>query len=659
MSVRVSVMHWLLDERFNGLISFLQKHREAVDEIAFFSSAIHPVLPLDIIEERAAIMGKRMASARKEGYRAGINFLSTLGHLDEYMENALKGDFIRMTGIDGSQAEGSFCPNDENYRAFLIKVYSALAKAKPDFIWIDDDIRISNHSPAQNPCFCENCLSIFNKANGSSHTRESLQTAFDEGSAEKKMDTRQAWMLHNACSIKRLLSLLEESVHKINPGIELGLMTGERFYEGYDFQEWAQSLSGTNGVKVKWRPGGGFYSDELMRGIIEKSHQIGRQISLLPGHVVNIQSEIENFPYQPLRKSVKTTVLESASYIAAGCTGSAYNVLGMFAEPLDEYEHLFKQLADSRAFFDLLAQEFGRSRPEGIFTAWKKLSLASNNPEGKWFKGGNFYKDISEPLDICELGLPPAYSMAGAHANLLSGNLSMSFRREELKSILSGGVYMDGKTLERLNEMGLSKLTGFTVDKWEEKDCAEILTDDPLNGEAVGWRRDCIQSFWKNPCASLSPLDSSARVIGRKIERLGTEQTFPCMGAYENQLGGRVVVAGYAPWTFLQSHAKSVQMKRLFRWLSRDSIPGYVESYHKANIWVRKRLNGGLAVALINSSQDPARDLKILIRSSSKELSLVDMKCKIKNIRQSGHDGPYTRFKLPCIAPWSMVFLLS
>jgi hypothetical protein len=134
---------------------------------------------------------------------------------------------------------------------------------------------------------------------------------------------------------------------------------------------------------VRWRPGGGFYADDCIKGLIAKSHAIGRQVSLLPDRVVSIQSEIENFPYQRLKKAAHTTALEAASHIAAGCTGAAFNVLSMYNEPLDEYGSLMEKLQESRPFFDLLVHELGRAKPKGIYTGWNKDTFAANNIAGR------------------------------------------------------------------------------------------------------------------------------------------------------------------------------------------------------------------------------------------------------------------------------------
>jgi len=117
----------------------------------------------------------------------------------------------------------------------------------------------------------------------------------------------------------------------------LGFMTGDRFYEGYDFENWAKTLAGPHAGNVRWRPGGGFYSDESLSGMVEKAHDIGRQVSKLPAHVKVIQSEVENFPYDLLRKSAETTIIEAAAHMAAGSTSTRSMCSHKGTNPLDEY----------------------------------------------------------------------------------------------------------------------------------------------------------------------------------------------------------------------------------------------------------------------------------------------------------------------------------
>ncbi len=662
MGLRVHVSQWLSDIRFEELMSVITRHRALADEISFFSSSIHPAIPLETVKERMAILKSRIAAVRRAGFRPGINFLSTLGHADEFLDEALKGDYTPITGIDGKTAGGSFCPNDGHYRAYLKEVYLAVAQADPDFIWLDDDIRMDNHAPVGKGCFCDNCLRRFNAAQNQEYTRQTLVAAFDAGSKEEKRALRQAWQEFLADTICDLLKFITATVHSVRPDIQLGEMTGEHYYEGYHYGRHAEAIASPASGPAMWRPGGGFYSDESLNGIIAKSAAIGRHIAVMPGEVVNIQSEIENFPYQLLKKSCFSTVLETAAYMAVGCTGAAYNIIEMMDQSNADHESLIARLAEARPFYDLLARTLGRSPLVGVWAAWKNDIITINNLDGgAWLEGWDFCQGFTKcPQELGELGLPMTYSPEHANVVLLSGFSLPAFSKSELEKILTGGVYADGDAVKALETAGLSSMAGFKYQSRQDKNSVEYLSDDAINGEHAGTRRDCVQAFWPNPCAVFSPIDDAARILGyRGVRRLGdVEKNSPCMGLYENRQGGRFAAAGYSPWTYLQSRPKSEQIKRIFRWLSKDTLPAYVESYHKVHLWVRDLGGGKMAAVLLNSSFDPAEKLSLLARASSGKVEVIAQDCSSKVVIKAGDDGVYSRFVLPVLPSWNMVIIL-
>jgi hypothetical protein len=652
---------WMPETRLNELMALLEKYPGVTDEVTFFTSETHPCLPLDVIQDRAKLLARWMDQVRKLGYRTGINLLSTIGHHNENLPNSLTGNYTPMTDIEGKLCEGSRCPNDENLREYIQKVYQALTAARPDFIWIDDDIRLFGHMPIVAGCFCETCLKLYEKESGQRQTRESLKAAFNTGPVEDKLRHRKSWLAHNRKLISRLFELIEKTVHAIAPKLPLGFMTGDRFYEGYDFDSWADILAGPHRCEVMWRPGGGFYNDEALFQMIEKAHSIGRQNSLLPDAVVSIQSEIENFPYQRLKKAAHTTALESAAYIAAGCTGAAFNVLDLF-QTLDEYEPLIATLHQARPFYDLMAKTLGRAKPQGLYATWNKDSFAVNYLNAPdWFgpyNGGNM---IANTAEIHELGIPAAYCLRDAQIAALTADVPLALSDAEVKTMLSRGVYLDGPAVTRLNEMGYGEYTGFTVARYHEADCIEELLPHDLNGPLAGRNRDNRQSFlcWNVPAAELIPISPAAQPLSR-LSDYGRKQVAACgSGVFENQLGGRICVSGYFPWTYLQTRSKASQLKAVFRWLAKDTLLAYVASYHKINLWVRQLTEGRLALAMINPSLDESREVVVMLRSQSDEIVVHDMNCTKTMIGSDGTDGPYKRFTIPVIPAWRMIFVTT
>jgi len=473
----------------------------------------------------------------------------------------------------------------------------------------------------------------------------------DEGPVEEKLKLRKEWLQHNRNTISRLFVLIEKTVHEVNPDMPLGFMTGDRFFEGYDFDNWSRILAGPNHVPVIWRPGGGYYNDVNTSDLVGKSHEIGRQVSMLPEEVVRIVSEIECFPYQRLKKAANIVVLEACSHIAAGCTGAAFNVLSFYDEPLDEYEPLIGRIQKVRPFFDLMVKSLGRSSITGIQTFWNKNSYITGNlAEGNWLSTGN-------PLvnhDIYNIGLPACYSNICAQVTILGKDNVFALSNDEITKLLTGGVYMDAEALQQLNDMGFGEMTGFEVVNTEIKDRIERFTSHPLNGDFVGRERDDRQSFWYSPAYTLRETSVKAQSLSSLIDYTGKEVSSCTMGVYENKSGGRICVSGYYPWTFMESLSKSSQMKSVFRWLSKDKLLGYVASFHKINLWIREPQNGKIALAFTNSSFDSAKDVILMLRTETKTIEVCDMECRKTVIRSSGVDGPYQKFVISDIDPWQI-----
>ncbi len=656
VSFRISPALWLSESRFNTLLDLFDKYKGVTDELTFFTSGTHPPLPLDVFRERMNVLKVRMQAARQRGYAAGINILSTIGHHEENLQNSLQGSYTHVTDMEGRVSKGSYCPNDTNFQVYIREVYRLMVQAEPDYIWIDDDVRLAGHMPVSFTCFCNNCMHIFEEETGFRYTRTELGRRLSQGLPLQKLDLRLAWLQHNRNTIHRLFTMIEKEVHQLAPTIPLGFMTGDRFFEGYDFDGWAHTLSGSGHAEVRWRPGGGYYTDNNTADLAGKSHDIGRQVSVLPKEVVTIQSEIENFPYQRLKKAANIVTLEAASHIAAGCTGAAFNVLSFYDEPLDEYEPLIARLHQLRSFFNQMVKSLGRKELAGAAVLWDKNSFATVNlKEGKWLSGGN---PVVRPEEY-EIGIPASYSYTNASVVMLDKNSIFTLSDVEIKKLLCKGVYMSAEALEQLNKMGYGALTGFKINDTATADRIEQFTTHPLNGLFKGRQRDNRQSFYREPAYSLKKTDSAAEVLSKLIDYAGQDKGDITTGIFENKLGGRICVGGYYPWSYMGNLSKSSQVKNVFRWLSKETLPGYIASFHKINLWMRASENENIALAFTNASFDPARDIVLMCRTSLKFINVYNMNGEVRKIRSSAEDGPYQKFIIPYTAPWEMALVVT
>ncbi len=655
VSFRVGTSIWLNDARFRQLLDLFDKYPNATDEVTFFTQTTHTPIPDDELERRCVILKDRIAETKARGYRAGINILCTMGHHPEDLPHAIGPEIPRGITINGVEAQGTLCPNSDAFRQRIRRIFTALAKANPDYIWIDDDVRVSHMIDSSGAsgsiCFCDTCMKALSERFGTTLTREELGAKFGDPGVLAKV--RQ----FSADSINDLFALIEKTVHETLPDVPLGFMTGERYEEGYDFNRWAITLSGPNRDKeVYWRPGGGFYSQDFMSSLFEKSHQLGRQISLLPPEVVVVQSEIENFPYQPLSKSANVTTLEAVSHIAAGCTGAAFNVLTMNDEPLDEYEHMIATVAKRRPFFDLAVQNLGRVPNVGVFPLWERTDA-------------NF--GDRTPIDvltngIAETGVPVAYQYSPDDSNvfLLSRSFLNHHSRDQMKEYFKKGVYFDLDTVGLANDPGtyaLNDLTGMEYGGVIRIDGIEKFTDHELNGKFAGRTRDLRQSFWREPIYELHLTSPKAETLSSAVDYGGNEVAKTILGIYENPLGGRVCLNGYFPWSNFYNYPKQSQIRRIMRWLSKDTLPGYVDSFGKIHFWMRKQAeDGSFAAVAINANFDPAEEAAFMIKTELSEITVYDFDCNETSVKGSEPDSDgYRRFVVPEIAPWQPILIVG
>jgi hypothetical protein len=649
ISLRVSTHLWMDAARRAELLVLLRERRETIGEVAFFTGFTHSVMPFAEINSRVKLLAGIIPDFKALGLRVGINHLTTLGHLDENLENSLNEPWQRITDINGTVAKGSFCPLDPRFQDFTRDCYQAFARTGADFIWIDDDVRMGHHPPAGFSCFCPLCLSRFAGETGESWTLERAAAVIHSEGADASREYRIKWVAHNRRILDELFALIRTAVDDVDSGLILGYMPTNQIYEGMDYAGWGRTLSGSKKLPVKWRPGGGFYSDAQPLELLRKSHNMGRNAEAVPPADTDIQYEHENFPYQKLKKSETIFIAETAAALAAGCSGVALNLMGISPDPCDEYLPYFDRIRDAKPFFDRLVSELGRSPCEGLWPAITHDKI--------WAAG--IGRGNADPLpcltELAEIGLPPAYSRVGARVHLLAGDAVHAFSRSELEELFAEAVLVDGPALRHLQELGLAELAGFEIAGTRDRDTIERFTDDPLNGHHSGWWRDCRPSFWRTDAFILRPRDPQARLLTELIDFSGTVAG-PVMGVFENRLGGRVAVAGYYPWTSLQNLSKSTQMKALCRWLSRDTLPAYVSSFHKIALWCRRDADDNLVIPLINASLDAVSGVRIHILDK-RQFRVMHQDGREEDVKTTVRDGDYVVMELPKLGPWETVLL--
>ena len=639
---------WQTDSEFEQFLDFAKKHH-LTGKISFFTCNCHTPPKLSDLLPTLEVVKRRIAVMKGLGYETGINHLVTLGHVDEGLDDYENiPEAQRFTGADGRHAIACYCPCDPIWRErYLKKVYQELAKTGADFIWTDDDIRLENHAVKGWGCFCPVCMKRLERI-GYVGDRAGFGKWLED---PKEGDARRrAYLQFRRETVADLLGFIADTVREVNPAIPVGVMD----CGSYDQLPGPEKFAALKGDRypIYWRPGGGFWNDLEPDEILRKVNALARECAYIPDGIKCLEGEIESFNYQRLRKSVHFTRLESDIYVAACMPGVAYNVIGgPSTDDLSVAGKLVDALEANRARLNAIGAVTGRKPCRGVYPVFGRDSAL-----GLWKGDGAAWLSIKYPHwtapyhegDIQKIGLPTAYRSEYASVWAADGRGVRSMTDAEIVTMLSTGAYLSYDAVEELVARGYGKDVGFDIVGDASGD--EKYVEHPFNKGDVGRIRDVRQSFWGGTIRALKP-HAGAETVSSVVSVTGDAIT-PCVsGCFENNRGGRVFVSGGFAWDRLLWKSKTDQLKRIFRWLSRETLPGYVESYHRVALWIR----GGDAVVILNMSADPAQDVMLMLAGEPKTLETVGEKSSVKVTGKAA--GSYSRYALPEISPWSVLVL--
>lgn len=655
LSFRILVTRCRTDEEFQRTLLFLDQYRDCIDEISLFTEYWHHgYYPLDRFAELCEVLKDRVAHLKREGYSSvGINMLNTIGHTDEAWDILPKLPFQPIVGHDGVVSLSSFCPNDPDAKEYIRKKYTMIARARPDFIWVDDDTRLFHHPNVKFACFCPTCIDLFNVKYELTGGREELAKKLNATGGKK---LRAAWVQQNVETIERLMQLIEQSVHAVDGSIVLGLMTtGKEMstYNGDRYDLWMEGLKATKG-----RPGSGFFNDVMPIQMLRKAIGIvGRQVAAYPACVTDIQYELENFPFQKLGKSLRMFTAECTASLFNGANGIAFDALKQELGSLDDYHDIMKRIEINRPYWKTIVSKMTDLPLAGLYPAFSStIAHEMDVKNGDWFKLLET-ENFTNEYGLNELGIPYTFQENQSSGTVLSGSMALGFSVDELKCILGKGVLLDGQALEVLWQRGLGELCGVEIIGTYSNGVLEQFTEDPLNGNNHKEQRDGRLSFWGDKAFVLRPTNDRVRSLSGLIDYNGKElgSTFT---VFENELGGRVAVHGYMPWTNLASSAKRAQLVAVCDWISKDRLPVIIKSTLKIVPFVRAS-NSRAVIGLLNTSFDETGEFEIELRTPATclyEISAVEPRMHIEESRIR-REMDKTFVTLRSIEPWTFQIL--
>ena len=647
---RVGGGMWLKDESFAQLVDTIEKHR-VTGKIAMFVATGHSAGKLALLKEQIDVLKQRCALLRARGFRAGPNILCTIGQGREALElqEVVPGAQF-LVGAKGDVSSCRHCLRDSVWREKYVKpLYEMLAKAEPDFIWMDDDLRLLWNDVPGPGCFCPRCLKLMQERLGFTGTHADLVAFFAD--EQEGLARRRGLMDLNREAFADLYAYVEKIVHAVNPKIQLGMMDGgwgPSWIDGHGYDTNAKALS-PKGETLLCRPGGGFYREsDTFESMVGKANGVGYECAWLPDFC-QPESEIELHPKSMLLKSRATLVNESLLYLVAGATGTAWN---FFPDLNEEFAEAFLPQLDAAVVSQVKANAIvaaaGRSRPRGVWSGYGRYGFTGKRWGGR--KGDWFELDWSEPglygSELQAIGIPVAYREEEAEVIAPSESIVWSWTDEETKRYLARGLYLSNEAVAALVARGYGEQVGFAVGEELSADAVEVYGVHSLTEGLAGKIRTSCASFLGGRAHALVP-QAGAKVVASA--KLHGKVVAPCVaGTFVNKLGGRIYANGFFPFERLGQMTAGIHFKRVFRWLSGETLSGNVASYHRAAMWVR-----GDMAAVVNMSIDEVRDMEIDLYGEKWANGIRELGVPGAPVLKGERHGAYTRYRLPCVKPWA------
>ena len=604
---------------------------------------------IDEIRQEVPKMRECAEILRKHGLIASMQISRTVGHAPVLMKTqstkgleGLKYDKVRT--LKGATLGGRICYSGDDFRAYARESSREWGKAEVENAWVDDDVRLWTNQNAY--CFCDTCISKFNKKWEYNFTYESFKEAFLAG--DDLLRTRyHDFQVESLGSFARLIA---EGINESSPDTAVGLQEGGTLpLAAASGDRCLHYMLDVTGKNPPVRVGGGFYDDHNPEDMLKKALKSCYMVSRLPQFVELRTVEIENLPFVSYGKSVECTALEASLYTAYGCNAASVTLMNRY-EPLEYHEKIFSKLALYRPYIERAVAHNEGARVGGVSAYQPRLAhlaKGGDNPETVWCETAIF-----DGFKLMRLGIP-YHTEPDGEVYYLSSFACDQITDEDMEILLRSPVILDGEALSKLCDKGYGALIGAAAvpcDSRYQMATYELPCDHPITeGLALGSYAD---SYYY--CK-----DSQYLIEGEGIE--------PVLDCYSSELkerigvGAAVSTTAYGARWFIKGRALAnpvIPMKRrnmlinAINYIKEEPLCAFVKSYGQICCVPRVKDERTVSVTLLNVSVSEAESVEVFV---AKPYGTV---CKVIDPYSEEYeaelipDGDGFSVKVGDLAPW-------
>ncbi len=437
-------------------IGIVKNNPKSCDEVWLSADYGFPKVETHI--KSAEILTEVASKLRNEGLRVSLQISNTIGH-GQYMSSEDCTGLVyenspaeKMVGHDGTVADYCFCWNGKNFRKYTFSYIKEYVKRiKPYCVWIDDDLRASNHNPVEYGCFCDDCISRFNSKYGSNFTREELVKEINFGN--KIWRERHIKFIRD--SLYDFTFEMGKVIHVASPESKMGYQYGvNKMIIGYNCNFIFDAMYKSTGYPPLSRPGGGSYDDHDMNTFVEKSESLDMLNMMLPAYVKDKRPEIESLPDIVYGKSIGGTCFETSYYLASGNNAMSYAILMNDYEKPEWHNEMLSTFSKHRKYWEKLSNGAENTQQGGMVYAISKVGHMRDVEEEMDYS----YPCFDRVRNFRYLGFSVAMkeNAEDNEVRLLHFDNAEDMSDEELGNLLNCPVITDAKTIALLNKRGFN-----------------------------------------------------------------------------------------------------------------------------------------------------------------------------------------------------------
>ena len=624
----------------------------------------------------ADVLAMQAEKLRAAGLRVSLQLSNSIGH-GEYMSAqdctglVYDGSPVEhMVGHDGTVAGYAFCWYGKHFREYtLAALREYVQKIRPYAVWVDDDLRPTNHAPVQYGCFCDACMAKFNALYGSDFTREALVQEISTG--DPVWRERHIQFIRDG--IADFTREMGRMIHVEAPECIMSYQHG--FHGGYvgnNTRYIMEAMYESTGHVPGSRPGGGSYDDHDPSTFVYKLNDIDAQNRMEPAYVTDLRPEIESLPDVVFGKSIGGTCFETSYYMAGGNNAMSYAMLMNDYEPMEWHEKMFAAFAAHRPYWEKLRAGTYGTKPAG----WTLVlpEEGKPNPSGEILGGyiAQHYK-MGTGLRFNGYSITMNHNPAPDEVRLLHDLNAAQLSDREIQELLQVPVITDGWALRVLQERGISlpvEAVKTNVARFSER-----FAEHPVNGNSAGWlwggpwgKADDEELVIKDP-ARTEILSEYVRVVPAdtpkeeciSVKNAGIKKyqtTGKCASAVITlESGAKWAVFGFDFWGRTKSNAKRVQYLEAAAYISGHRQPAEIITPIKALLQSRCNADGQLTQASVTNATvaDSGELILQVYRPAGSRVTYMGQYVPETELTLAGTDLPdvYT-VTIPNVKAWSV-----